>query len=142
MTYTKGLCTRCDLERLIVNKHFYLCDVCNKKRLEKPDKKKRKRILPKPTGEAELFKQIWESRKHVSFVSGTNLGNELNVWYFAHVLPKSTYPKFRLNSENIVLLTPSEHVMYDHQTDKAKSLPEFSRLFELREMLIEKYHNK
>jgi hypothetical protein len=88
----------------------------------------------------ELFRWCWDNRPHVSEISGTPLGNEMNVWFFAHVLPKGSYGLFKLKNFNITLLTPQEHTLYDHQTHKAKLLPEFNWLFEYRLHLTQKYN--
>ena len=73
----------------------------------------------KPTGELELFKEIWEERIHISFLSGTPI-KYFDVKCFAHVLNKGKYPKFRLNKDNIVLLTPTEHNLLDAGTQLAR----------------------
>jgi 5-methylcytosine-specific restriction endonuclease McrA len=61
---------------------------------------------------------------------------------FAHVLPKDRYPKFKLKLENIVLLTPAEHRMYDHGTEKErKKHPEcdWRKLDALKQQLKREY---
>jgi hypothetical protein len=74
----------------------------------------------KPTGEKDVFLEIWEERERVSFVTGVELSQyeetDLFPNLFAHVLSKKQYPKFRLNKKNIVLLTPDEHYLYDQGT--------------------------
>lgn len=64
----------------------------------------------------ELFNFIWETRAaqngFVSELSGEPLFNKNHFqwhWQFLHVLPKGTYPKYKLNPDNIILGTPSEH---------------------------------
>lgn len=73
------------------------------------------------SGEAELFREIWNERERVSFLSGDELkyveGSEFWWNLFAHVLPKGKFPHFRLNKDNIVLLTPHEHHLLDHSTE-------------------------
>ena len=88
----------------------------------------------------ELFRHVWETRVHRSEVSGQPLGEEMNAWFFAHVLPKGSYGLYKLKPFNITLLTPDEHTLYDHQTHKAKVLPEFQWLFLYREHLTRKYN--
>lgn len=71
----------------------------------------RKKIMPKKasnTGELDLFKQLWHDSPKVSELSGKQL-YKFNVRCFHHLLTKQAYPQYRLDPENIVLLTPSEH---------------------------------
>lgn len=56
----------------------------------------------KPTGEAALFKEIWEEREHKCEVCGTEL-SEAGPSNFSHLLPKGTYPDYRLDKRNIVI---------------------------------------
>lgn len=66
-----------------------------------------------------MFLRIWEERPHFSEVSGKPLlpmGAEMWHWQFAHILPKGAYPRYKLNPDNIILLTPDEHYAYDHAT--------------------------
>ena len=87
-----------------------------------------KSITPKPysgindlnvTKEVEMYDKIWEEREPVSFLSGRSLGvsKGSNFWFniFAHVLAKgkAKYPKFKLYSKNLILLTPEEHNLLD-----------------------------
>ena len=67
-----------------------------------------------------MFLEIWSERPHVSFVSGNLLdsyfGSKLFVNLFSHLLPKGKYPEARLDKNNIVLLTPQEHVDWHSYT--------------------------
>lgn len=59
-----------------------------------------------------MFLEIWEDRPHLSEVSGKPLhpvGHWQWHWQFAHVLGKGSYPKYKLNPENIMLMLPEEH---------------------------------
>ena len=59
-----------------------------------------------------MFNWIWENRPHLSEISGKELlpkGHFKFHWQFMHVLPKSIYPKWKLNPENIMLGLPEEH---------------------------------
>lgn len=61
----------------------------------------------------ELFDWIWENRPHVSELSGEPLLPKWNqMWYFQflHILPKGTYPAYKLNPNNILLGLPEEHI--------------------------------
>lgn len=60
----------------------------------------------------ELFTYIWETREHVSEVSGKQLLPRSHYkwhWQFAHILSKGAYPAFKLNPINIMLMLPKEH---------------------------------
>ena len=102
------------------NATYYLCIPCNNKRL------KEKTVPKKATGQANLFFEIWNEREHKSFLSGIPLdkfeGSNLFFNLFAHVLSKALnkYPKFILNKENIILLTPEEHTLLDHGTKEQR----------------------
>ena len=72
------------------------------------------------TSQVQMFKYIWRVTQHKSFLTKRYLdytqGDE--IWYslFAHVLSKNHFPLFRLNEENIILLTPYEHILLDKST--------------------------
>ncbi len=107
----------------------------------KPPKKEKKKyflkrtpIKKKPrkvTGELLVFKMIFSEREHVSEVSGIKI-EAFDVRIFSHILPKSTYPKYRLLKENIIIITPEEHQewefgsrtdsKWDHVKEKAEEL--------------------
>jgi len=59
-----------------------------------------------------MFMFIWETRPHVSEISGKPLLWHTHYqfyWQFAHVLSKGVYTKYRLNPSNIMLMLPEEH---------------------------------
>lgn len=56
--------------------------------------------------------RIWESRPHYCEECGIFL-TEPRRHNFAHILPKSHYPAFRHNPENIVLLCLEHHTQLD-----------------------------
>tara|TARA_R110000803_G_scaffold16197_8_gene44500 strand:- start:12236 stop:12724 length:489 start_codon:yes stop_codon:yes gene_type:complete len=101
--------------------------------------------------EVEMYKILWENREHESFLSGLpiNIREGSSFWYniFAHILAKgqAKYPKFRLYSENIIFLTPEEHLLLDHcakeQRDKyaEKYNCDWSVVYDLQEKLKKEY---
>ena len=91
------------------------------------------------TGELAMFKEIWNERPHESEISGESLYG-FDVWNFAHVLPKGSYGKYRLNKDNIVLMTRDEHHVFDHQTHKAKADKRFDWVFEKKEIMKAEYN--
>ena len=103
------------------------------------------------TGEAILFKEIWdelEPEERVSFVTGGNLEDryEMRSFYFAHVLSKKSYPEFRLYKKNIVLLTLKQHKLWDAGRHKIKEDPQMMRfwqkMFDLEEELKIEYYGR
>lgn len=82
-----------------------------------------------------MFLEIWEDRPHLSEVSGKPLhpvGHWQWHWQFAHVLGKGSYPKYKLNPENIMLMLPEEH-------EKQESYQLFN---EKRIKLKKEYHER
>lgn len=84
----------------------------------------------------EMFDYIWETRDHISEVSGKPLlpkGDFKWHWQMAHILPKSSYPKWKYNSDNIMLMLPEEHATQERYpvfTDKRDRLKrEYYKLF-------------
>lgn len=141
--YRIGCCSVCKQERLIVKRKPSgdLCIGCNKKRLSSvsPPKKTPPKTR-KATGEKVLFEVISKTRPHVSFITKRPLSGEPKTWWFAHVLPKSTYPKFRLYDKNIVLLTAEQHRDWDFG-GRAELImdPRWDKMFSLEAELKEEY---
>lgn len=171
LQYRKGECTACPegegkdkyiVKRIGADKY---CDPCNRKRLEsrrgpkvhaplkrtalkksqKPIKRSPIKWKRKATGEGVLFETIWNTRKHVSFLNGKSLGDDAYAWYFVHVLRKAAghFPKFKLYDKNIILLTRSQHDMYDKHVRNPEYLigldPRWKNVFELRDELLVEY---
>jgi len=60
----------------------------------------------------QMFLQIWDNRPHISELTGEPLlpyGNYRWHHQFLHILPKGSYPYYKLNPENILLGLPDEH---------------------------------
>lgn len=116
--YKIGVCKNCNIETYIVNAHKTLCKFCNQKRLsrnsEKPNIKKVYR--KKPTGEKDLFLEIWNERSHTCINCSRYLGLEAKTFYFSHIKPKSTHPHLRLDKTNIQLLCFDCHYLFDNST--------------------------
>lgn len=103
------------------------------------------------SSELDLYFKIWQSRTQRSYLSNQrlNFAERSEFWYncFAHLLSKSQskYPKFKLYSQNIVLLTPEEHHLLDHGTEKqrqdyAKKYGcDWKKIYDLRDRLKEQY---
>lgn len=74
----------------------------------------------KPTGELSLFRELWAACGGKSEVSGLPLhppGHMLFHHQGSHLLPKGTYPSYRLDRRNIVMITPEEHEHW-HRTPR------------------------
>lgn len=162
--YRKGICTCHGKERTIVKRlqssGQKLCVEGNRERL---DAKKRTlssnvtlRRTPlkrgkgltykrKATGEKILFETIWNTRPHVSFLTGEKLGDTAYAWNFAHVIPKAKgmYPKFKLYEKNIILLTRLQHETFDLNVRNPDYLlgldARWKKVFDLREELLKEY---
>lgn len=117
-----------------------------------PKKKTASKIVKKASGEKVLFESIWATRPHYSFISGLPLDEQPKVHYFAHVISKGLYPKFKLLDRNIVLLTEDEHYLFDFGTQKQRDeyvifmllnhriVVDWNKLFKLVEELKLEYH--
>lgn len=110
----------------------------------KPEKKEKAkkpyRYKRKPTGEKQVFEEIWNERPHKSQISGDPI-HEAYPIYFLHVLPKAQnkYPKLKLEKQNIVLGTADEHYDWDHNRKAIENDPKWKWMFELEASLKEKY---
>ena len=81
-----------------------------------------------------LFKEIWNKRPHRSEVSGRPLGKEPLSVFFHHILPKNKYPEFRLDEENIILLTIDEHANVE------ADMYRYEKINTIRDCLMKKYN--
>jgi hypothetical protein len=94
----------------------------------------------KPTGEMAFFETLWNVRERVSFLSGKPVSFSPST--FAHVLPKSKYPKLRLYDRNIIFLTQEEHTLLDAGTKEQREryakeyLCDWNSIYKLKEELL------
>lgn len=75
--------------------------------------------------EKEMFLQIVETRELKSWLSGEKLPSIHSSFFinvFAHVLEKAQgkYPKFKLNPDNVILITPKEHDLIHNGSKEQK----------------------
>jgi len=87
----------------------------------------------------ELFKHIWETREHISELTGKPLLSENHPqwhWQFLHVLSKGAYPGYKLREENILLALPEEH---QHQEEYDIFHKKYA---ELRREYYKEFYNK
>jgi|GEM_PF-2932655 hypothetical protein len=143
--YRKGDCTECEKPETTIAKRIgpkLFCVWCNEKR--KKDAKKPKQ----PTGEAKLFDKIWKEREHICAITGERLEFTpyTHLWFqcFSHLLPKGSWPKYRLNKENIVLKSPKAHrdyhTMSEVQLIESKHGDKWRAVFELKQRLKSEYN--
>lgn len=67
----------------------------------------------------EMFDFVWQTREHKCQISGSNLDlvpEDKYHWMFSHILAKKNYPFFKLNPENILLVSPDVHYCVDNFT--------------------------
>jgi hypothetical protein len=85
----------------------------------------------------ELFNYVWETREHVSELSGEPLlpkGHSKHHWQYLHLLGKN-YTHYKLNPNNIILALPEEH-------ERQETFPKFiERRDELKREYYDKYYN-
>lgn len=115
MLAKKKICISCNTEQYIFSRK--MCKVCASKNPKPKSKLKEpvKKVAFKPTGELILFQSIWATRKHECAVCGEHL-KEFSVWFFSHVLAKSSYPRFRLYDKNILLKCKQHHIDYTEKS--------------------------
>lgn len=89
---------------------------------QKEEKLKQEKPLFK--NQMEIFNYLWDTKPHVSEISGRKLTAERGslLWrcYFAHAIPKGKYPKYKLNEECIILLHNEEHQLADAGTEEQR----------------------
>jgi hypothetical protein len=148
-----GVCLECNdgVEVRLVSKAKKLCPyhykmAARKRYFEKQKQKGKMGISPisdkqKLINQEDIkfYRTIWRDRKHVSEVGGDKLGDEMDVWFMSHIIPKKLYPHYRHNPENILLMTKAEHFIWDHGIpDGAK----WEKVKALRDRLKEEYNQK
>lgn len=86
-----------------------------------------------------FFLKIWHERPHYSYVSGVFLGHEPMTYFFSHVLSRGAHPEASTDPDNIVFMTLQEHSDWEFNRHKVKDKPEWKKVFDLRDQLIEKH---
>ena len=114
-------------------------------KIPKVSKKRSKEL--KSYSQIDMFREIWNEmpKPRVCPVSGMMLdhyeGKDNFHWLFAHVLPKGKYPKAKLDKENIVVVHPKVHTLFDQgaEEQRAKFDWNWDYLYKKREELKKKY---
>lgn len=73
--------------------------------IKKISYKRKKRLLL--YSEKDLFMTVWNNRLHNCAICSASI-REPQSRCFAHILPKGTYPKYRLYDNNILLVCSIE----------------------------------
>lgn len=115
--YAKGLCFYHYGESVALKRYMKNLEniVFPASKLKAGKKKPIKKKFPKKTGEAEMFKQIWEEREHICINCKVYLGEEPIVHFFSHIKGKGANPELRLDKDNIDLLCRDCHYARDFQ---------------------------
>jgi len=95
--------------------------------------------------EAQMIKEIWDEREHVSQISGQPLVNKSHPkwhWQFAHCLPKSIYNKMRTDKRNVFLVTIEEHEKQTKRPNETKADKAWDVFWQTYEELKIEYHKK
>lgn len=93
----------------------------------------------KPTGELTVMRAYAAKMGSKSEIDGTFIP-DITIGNIAHILSKKQYPEFRLNPENLCVMTYEQHREYDQGSiESLKTLSEWAWFFEKRDLLIEKY---
>ena len=61
----------------------------------------------------KFYEEIWNSKEHVCDLSGQYLGQELQIIFFHHLLPKEKYPEFRHKKWNILMCLGKLHAQIE-----------------------------
>lgn len=146
----KAVCWKCKKPRYIYAKG--LCEWCYRQNRYFAIKENNKKFYETRWGfetERQMFEYIAVRRPLVSFIDGSDLkwtkGKSFFFSIFAHVLPKGKFPYYRLNPNNIILLTPQQHQDFDQNKTKSQLLEENSNwqnVFDLYDELEKEYKAK
>lgn len=116
---SKGICSECVFKKNHKGKtRFEVYQEKSKERNDRQVKKRKSQIVKKskqPTGERELFLEIWNERLHYCENPKCRkwLGHEPNVQFFSHRKSKGAHPELRLEKSNIDLLCKECHYQED-----------------------------
>jgi 5-methylcytosine-specific restriction endonuclease McrA len=101
----------------------------------------------KPTGEAIVFEMIARDREHKCEACGRLL-HALTASNFSHLLPKGSYPRYRLLPENIRIKCAACHDLWHNageetlRTGHRGNDLNWNRLFDLRDKLRLRYNTE
>ena len=90
---------------------------------QKPRKALKPRSPKNKGGQVALFERIWESRPHSCEVCGARIG-EPTASNFSHLLPKGSYPEYKLDERNVELWCEGCHNVWHNEPGLVKKLAE------------------
>jgi 5-methylcytosine-specific restriction endonuclease McrA len=103
--------------------------------------KKASSLKRKPTGEAQVFKRIWDTRDHNCQICGVYL-KEGKASNFSHLLPKGKFPEFRLDEDNIWIKCDDCHDRWHIWGNALRTSSKWAKFFTAYDDLWEKAHEK
>lgn len=98
--------------------------------------------MSKYKADQKFYLEIWSERTHECKECWKNLGETMSRYFMAHILSKGSYPSFRHDKRNIVLLCIDHHNQLDGKFEgKTKDNMIIGKyLEEVRVMLKNEYH--
>lgn len=121
MQTKKKICVSCENETYIWSKS--MCKSCFMQ--NNPNKPLKKSYISKKPTEKQIakkviktentkklhnwFQELWNNEPHYSEISDKWLGHENNSCFWHHLYPKSKYPEYAFDRDNIIRLTADEH---------------------------------
>lgn len=115
-----------------------------------PDPKPQRKIKPKkklnkkrkPTGERKLFDEIYNYNLGLCEITGELV--PYSPVCFMHILSKRAYPRYRLNPDNIMLVLPEIHTLYDCGSREylISLYPNSKKIYEKKDELKSAYYRK
>lgn len=96
--------------------------------------KKRPTKKRKSSGQADVFKQIWDSRPHRCEVCNTPI-HEARAINFSHILPKGGYPSMKLDPRNIEIWCADCHEGWTMGSRKSSNTIGWMRVLDKYEQL-------
>lgn len=125
----------------IVNRTHYLCNICNKERL---DSQKDKKIAPinKDKGMTDdiWYKLAWDLKKVKQCEECNTVLRTFSRSYISHILSKGAFPSLRHNLDNYSLLCFQCHQTYEFGNRKSMNIyPKIEKIIiKLKAMLLNK----
>lgn len=105
--WSKSMCKPCfnkNKEQKLIKKSYNHIKKISEKGIE------RQKIKTENTKKLHnWFTKLWNDEPHYSEISNKWLGNENNTCFWHHLYPKSKYPEYALDRDNIIRITPDEH---------------------------------
>lgn len=128
--YKTAICSRCEKEKLIVNKSRKLCLFCNQKAsLERAQLRRKERILNGKELDksklAKFYKDFYNTHPTKRCFETNEPIRSYRSWNCHHLLEKKDYPQYAFIDEICVLLTLEMHSLWHSLSNenRAKKMP-------------------